>query len=310
MWTVKSPKNARKEGSMRGLITCLKSGDYMILDLDTKQTMQAKASGLFRHHGQKPKVGDYVEYQLMNDTKAYITKLEDRKNDLVRPAICNIDQAFVVFSVKDPDFNTNLLDRFLTILNYNNIDAILIFTKWDLLTKDEEKEIKVYQEYYEKIGYRVIEVDKNSDVELFQQTIKDLLKDKITVITGQSGVGKSTILNILDDKLNLTVNDISYALGRGKHTTRHVEIYQLYDGMLADTPGFGIMDFSGMDEIDIAQSFKEFFEYSKECKYKGCLHINEPNCKVKQKVESNEIIKSRYENYLCFIEESKNLVEY
>ena len=233
---------------MRGLITCLKSGDYRILDLDTKQMMLAKASGLFRHQGQKPKVGDYVEYQLMDDTKAYITKLEERKNDLVRPAICNIDQAFVVFSVKDPEFNTNLLDRFLTILNYNNIDAILIFTKWDLLNKEEEKVIKEYEEYYGKIGYKIINVDKNSDISIFKEKIIDLLKDKITVITGQTGVGKSTILNFLDETLNLTVDDISYALGRGKHTTRHVELYQLYEGLLADTPGFGIMDFIDMQE--------------------------------------------------------------
>ncbi|MBQ8293503.1 MAG: ribosome small subunit-dependent GTPase A [Bacilli bacterium] len=290
---------------MRGLITCLKSGDYMVLDLGTKKTMLAKASGLFRHHGEKPKVGDYVEYQLMNDTTAYITKLEKRHNDLVRPAICNIDQAFVVFSVKEPDFNTNLLDRFLTILNFNNIEAILIFTKWDLLKEDEVEEVAKYQEYYQKIGYRVLTVSKNDKFDDFKKQVISLLENKITVITGQSGVGKSTILNLLDENLNLDVNEISYALGRGKHTTRHVELYPLYDGMLADTPGFGIMDFSGMEAIDIAQSFKEFFELSDTCKYKGCLHINEPACAVKHALDNDEIIKSRYDNYLLFIEENK-----
>lgn len=288
---------------MKGLITCLKSGDYMIQDLETKQIMRAKASGLFRHHKEKPKVGDYVEYQLMNDTTAYITKLNPRFNDLVRPSICNIDQAFVVFSVKDPDFNTNLLDRFLTILNYNNIEAILIFTKWDLLKDDELSAIKDYQEYYRGIGYQILNVSKN---DLFdKQTIIDLLKNKITVITGQSGVGKSTILNLLDKNLNLEVNDISYVLGRGKHTTRHVELYPLYEGMIADTPGFGIMDFTDMDDIDIAHSFKEFFEESKNCKYSGCLHINEPGCGVKKSIEENKILRSRYDNYLGFIEENK-----
>ena len=288
---------------MKGLITCLKSGDYMIQDLESKQIMWAKASGLFRHHKEKPKVGDYVEYQLMNDTTAYITKLENRFNDLVRPAICNIDQAFVVFSVKDPDFNTNLLDRFLTILNFNNIEAILIFTKWDLLNNDELLEIKKYEEYYQSIGYKILNVSKNNDFN--KQEIIDLLKDKITVITGQSGVGKSTILNLLDENLKLEVNDISYVLGRGKHTTRHVELYPLYEGMIADTPGFGIMDFTGMEDIDIAHSFKEFFDVSSSCKYNGCLHINEPNCAVKKLVDENEILKSRYENYLNFIEENK-----
>lgn len=288
---------------MKGLITCLKSGDYRIQDLESKQIMWAKASGLFRHHKEKPKVGDYVEYQLMNDSTAYITKLENRFNDLVRPAVCNIDQAFVVFSVKDPDFNTNLLDRFLTILNYNNIEAILIFTKWDLLNDVETIEIKKYEEYYKSIGYHIINVSKNDDSN--KQAIIDLLKDKITVITGQSGVGKSTILNLLDENLNLEVNDISYVLGRGKHTTRHVELYPLYDGMIADTPGFGIMDFTGMDDIDIAHSFKEFFEESANCKYNGCLHINEPSCRIKKLVDENKILKSRYENYLGFIEENK-----
>lgn len=290
---------------MRGLITCLKSGDYIVLDLETKKTMLAKASGLFRHYGKKPKVGDYVEYQLMNDTTAYITKLEERHNDLIRPAICNIDQALVVFSVKDPDFNTNLLDRFLTILNFNNIAAILIFTKWDLLKKEEQEILKNYQVYYQKIGYQVLNVSKNENPNEFKKQIIGLLKNKITVITGQSGVGKSTILNLLDETLNLDVNEISYALGRGKHTTRHVELYSLYEGMLADTPGFGIMDFSGMEAIDIAQSFKEFFELSSTCKYKGCLHINEPACAVKEALENREIIKSRYDNYLLFIEEKK-----
>lgn len=288
---------------MKGLITCLKSGDYRIQDLESKQIMWAKASGLFRHHKEKPKVGDYVEYQLMNDTTAYITKLENRFNDLVRPAICNIDQAFVVFSVKDPDFNTNLLDRFLTILNYNNIEAILIFTKWDLLNEEEIVEIKKYEEYYQSIGYNILNVSKNNNFN--KQEIITLLKNKITVITGQSGVGKSTILNLLDENLNLEVNDISYVLGRGKHTTRHVELYPLYDGMIADTPGFGIMDFSGMEDIDIAHSFKEFFDESANCKYNGCLHINEPSCRIKKLVEENKILKSRYENYLGFIEENK-----
>ncbi len=292
---------------MKGLITCLKSGDYMVLDLETKVSKLAKASGLFRHHGEKPKVGDYVEYQLMNEDAVYITKLYNRKNDLVRPAICNIDQAFVVFSVKEPDFNTNLLDRFLTILSFNNIEAILIFTKGDLLDEEETIKIKDYEEYYEKIGYTVLTVNKGADYTSFIQEIKKYLKDKITVITGQSGVGKSTILNLLDTNLNLEVKEISQALGRGKHTTRHVELYHLYDGLLADTPGFGIMDFSGMDPIDIAHSFREFFELSNTCKYNGCLHINEPACAVKKAVAEDNILESRYSNYLSFVEEAKKL---
>lgn len=287
---------------MEAIITKLIAGDYTIEDTSTNQVFVAKASGLFRHQDIKPKVGDYVEYLKRSDNEAYITKIMPRKNDLIRPFIANIDQALVVTSVKEPDLNLNLLDRFLSILSFNNIEAILVFTKMDLLTENDTI-IKEAIDYYQKIGYAVYTTsteDLSSVIEL-----TNLFASKITVITGQSGVGKSSLLNLIDEDLFLHTQEISYALGRGKHTTRHTELLKVGNGLVADTPGFGNLEFIDMTEVDVAHSFNEFFEYSANCKFKGCLHINEPKCHVKEKIASNEILKSRYDNYLQFIEEVK-----
>lgn len=291
---------------MEARIICLKSDLYTICDLETKNIYYAKASGLFRYKKTSPKVGDIVVYEILDDKNAYIKELKPRTNDLVRPAICNIDQAIVAMSVKEPIFNDNLLDRFLSILEFNNINSIIIFTKWDLLSKDEEEHMNKIFDYYQSIGYTCLKTSTKQNI-FDNNKIIDFIKNKVSVITGQSGVGKSSLLNNLVPELKLETNDISKALGRGKHTTRHVELINIFDGYLADTPGFGTMDFSGMTEIDIAHSFKEFFALSEHCKYNGCLHLKEPNCEIKNKVESGNILVSRYQNYLQFIEESKNL---
>ena len=199
--------------------------------------------------------------------------------------------------MKEPELNLNLLDRMIAIIEYNNIEAVIVFTKLDLL--EEKEEYFKIRDYYKKIGYTIYESSKD----LLPYELLDELKDNVCVLTGQSGVGKSTLLNQFDSSLNIKTNEISQALGRGKHTTRHVELLSLGDGYLADTPGFGTVDFIGIDAYTLSQQFREFFEALPNCKYGQCLHINEPNCEVKRKIENNEILKSRYENYLLFVKE-------
>ena len=287
----------------KGIITCLVAGQYTIYDIVNETTTVAKPRGIFRIKGISPKVGDYVDY-VENKGEATITKIEKRVTDLVRPSICNITQAFVVFSVKEPELNLNLLDRFITILEYYNIKPILVFNKWDLMIDEKEKEeTKKIIEYYHNIGYITINTSAKDNL---VDELSGYIKDNISVITGQSGVGKSSILNVLDPSLSIKTNDISKALNRGKHTTRHVELLKIKNGWLADTPGFGTMDFIDMDEVDISHSFIEFFDSSSNCKYNGCLHINEPHCEIKKLVEEKKILSTRYENYIQFITETKS----
>lgn len=274
---------------MQGRIIKQISNDYTVLSNNTNYI--CKARGKFRNLNLKPLVGDIVEF---DDKNNYILEINKRKNELVRPPVSNIDQAIIVTSVKKPDFSTNLLDKLINIIEYNNIKPIICITKMDLLNDTEKSEINEFINYYKKIGYDVYynnELDK----------IKAIFKDKITVFTGQSGAGKSTLLNKLDSNLNIKTNEISIALGRGKHTTRHTELISIFDGLVADTPGFSSVDFNGMTGSDIRDNFIEFNLYRDRCKYQDCMHNKENECFIKDKVEDETILKSRYENYIKFI---------
>jgi len=273
---------------MQGRIIKIISNDYTVYS-NNKEYI-CKCRGLFRNQNIKPVVGDIVEFDEKNN---YILKIITRKNSLIRPLIANVDQALIVSNVK-PSFDTNLLDKLLCIIEFNNIKPIICFTKLDLLNNSELDEINKYIDYYKKIGYTVFintEIDK----------IKKIFKDKITVFTGQTGAGKSTLINKLDSKLNLETGEISKALGRGKHTTRHVELLKIHDGLVADTPGFSNVSFIDMSKSDIRDNFIEFNEYKDKCKFRDCMHENELVCEVKNKVNDKTIIESRYENYLKFI---------
>lgn len=275
---------------MEGKIIKLISNDYTVLT--KKGLIVCKSRGKFRNIGISPVVGDNV---IIDEDNAYIMEVKTRKNYLVRPPVANIDYAIIIASVKNPNFSTNLLDKLLTIIEFNNIEPVIIFTKLDLLEVNELEEINKYIIYYKNIGYKTF---LNTEVDEIQK----IFKDKISVLTGQSGAGKSTLLNKLNSNLNLKTDDISYALGRGKHTTRHVELISLFDGYVADTPGFSSLEFYDMKNSDIRDNFIEFNEYREFCKYKDCMHYKEDECEIKKKVNENIILKDRYDNYISFIE--------
>lgn len=274
---------------MEGKIIKLISNDYTVLSNNKKYI--CKSRGKFRKLKISPLVGDQVVFDDINN---YILEVKKRKNELVRPPVANIDQAFIITSVKHPNFSTNLLDKLIDIIEFNNIEPIICFTKLDLLNKEEQNDIDVYINYYKKIGYKVFTNTQISE-------IKEQFKNKISVFTGQTGAGKSTLLNNINPNLKIKTDDISYALGRGKHTTRHVELIDLENGFVADTPGFSSLEFIDMKDIDIRDNFVEFELYKEKCKYRDCMHDKEDECEVKNKVRSGDVLESRYQNYLNFI---------
>ena len=276
---------------MIGKIIKIISNDYTV-KLDNNDIITVKARGVFRNKNITPLVGDNVKVDI---NKKVIDEILTRKNELIRPPVSNIDQAIIVTSCLNPDFSSNLLDKMLTIIEYNNIKPIIIITKYDLLS--DTKYIDYIIGYYKSIGYQVF---INNEID----EIKKLFKNKVTILTGQTGVGKSSLINKLGN-MNLKTNEISKALGRGKHTTRHVELYDLFDGLIADTPGFSSLSFIDMTKEYIRDNFIEFNSYKDKCKYRDCMHINEDECEIKRKVKENIILKERYENYKKFIDEKK-----
>lgn len=284
---------------VEGRIIKALSGFYYV---QTKKSVFAcKGRGVFRKRKINPLVGDFVRFDITNEAEGYITEVKSRMNELVRPPIANVDQALIVSSAKMPAFSTLLLDRFLVLIESKDIQPIIFITKIDTLTEAEEQKISAYREDYEKIGYPVEFVVAKEGSELTQLT--HYFSNKVSVITGQSGVGKSSILNALNPSLFIETDEISTSLGRGKHTTRHVELVQIADGLVADTPGFSVLDFSDIEQEELADCFPEMREQKERCKFRGCLHHKEPSCAIKESVEQGEIKRYRYDNYLNFLEE-------
>ncbi|PCK21618.1 ribosome small subunit-dependent GTPase A [Bacillus pumilus] len=283
------------------------SGFYYVLDQSEEngKVIQCRARGIFRKNKITPLVGDYVVYQADNDKEGYLLEVKERTNELVRPPISNVDQAVLVFSATEPTFSTSLLDRFLVLVEANHIEPIICITKIDLLKTEQEREtIQAYAADYRQIGY---DVHLTSTIE--GDGIEKLtphFHNKITVFAGQSGVGKSSLLNAMSPDLALKTNDISSHLGRGKHTTRHVELIRTAEGLIADTPGFSSLEFAGIEAEDLGLYFLEIRERSADCKFRGCLHVKEPGCAVKDAVEHEQIRQYRYQHYLEFLTEIKD----
>lgn len=255
------------------------------------ETYPCKCRGIFRKEHITPLVGDYV---LFSKEKNLIESIVPRKNEFQRPKVSNIDQAFLITSLVHPDFSLNLLDKLIVLMEINKVEPIICITKEDIT--DEEEKMRVYSilEYYKNIGYKVV---SNQDLE----EIENLLHNKTSVFTGQTGAGKSTLLNKLNPDWDLETGEVSLALGRGRHTTRVVELFELFDGKVMDTPGFSALDFKGVSKELIRDSFVEFRDFP--CPFKDCNHTKEGECAIKQAVVDGNIMKSRYENYLSFIGE-------
>ncbi|MDD4212220.1 MAG: ribosome small subunit-dependent GTPase A, partial [Bacilli bacterium] len=225
-------------------------------------------------------------------------KIHPRKNDLTRPFVSNVDKVFIITSFTEPSLNLNLLDRLITLSEWENIPLILVFTKTDLIDLTNFTKIL---EYYRNLGYPLYVLP--NEVE----GLKNEIKQSICVVAGQSGVGKSSLINLMGSSITLKTGTISEALGRGKHTTRHTELLSIEDGWVADTPGFGILDLE-MDLLSLSHTFREFFPH--RCKFSKCLHLSEPGCEIKTKVERGEILASRYQHYKLFVQEIKDQKKY
>lgn len=268
------------------------------------EIIQCRGRGVFRKRKITPLVGDEVTFEFDKKEEGYILDIDNRKNELRRPPIANVDQAIIVTSVKEPDLSLNLIDKFLVLVEAKQIEPILFITKMDLLSDDEKQDCFNKLDYYKKIGCQVLYLSKH-DQNLREQLLP-ILNHKVSVFAGQSGVGKTTLLNKLIPSLDLETGQISSSLGRGKHTTRHVELIPFEDGLIADTPGFSAIDFSEIELEELPDCFSEFRERRHLCKFRGCHHINEPTCAIKAALQNGEIMEERYENYLQFYEEIKS----
>lgn len=286
---------------MKGTIIKLVRGIYYV---DTEiGVIKCKARGLFREKDISPVVGDKVEIRISSeDQSGYIETVYPRKTELIRPAVANIDRALIVFSIKQPELNTYLLDKNLVMTNYFGINSSICFTKSDL---DSDEILNQYVEMYRNIGYTVYVVGKTDHSDL--ESIKESLVGRITSVSGPSGVGKSTLINNINPDVNLKTSSVSVKTERGRHTTRHVELIPLEkDTYIIDTPGFSSLglDFI-LDERNLSDYFIEFEQYADKCKFLDCMHINEPQCAVKDEI-GKSIYQSRYDSYLLFINEIKN----
>ena len=265
---------------------------------------ECRARGIFRKNNIVPLIGDMVKIDVLDDKnhKGSVVEILSRKNQLTRPTVSNIDQAIIVFALTSPEPSKNLLDRFLILAEEQDVEVIICFNKVDMITNYKENNIvKIYKE----AGYEVILTSTLTGAGINELASK--LENKTTVFAGPSGVGKSSLLNALNSNLKLLTGEISEKIQRGKHTTRHVELLTIEnDGYVVDTPGFSSLYLEHIRSSELSWYFKEFELYSGMCRFKGCSHIHEPNCFVKQALAEGKIAKERYKNYILIYNELKD----
>ncbi|PHU39671.1 ribosome small subunit-dependent GTPase A [Pseudobutyrivibrio ruminis] len=280
---------------MQGKIIKGIAGFYYVYVVDSG-VYECKAKGAFRKDKIKPLVGDDVEIDIISEEEktGNVISIGPRKSELIRPAVANVDQALLIFATKNPEPNLNLLDRFLCMMEEQDVPVVICFNKDDLVDDDFQKQIR---DTYERAGYKVIFTSAKNEEGI--DKIKEVLKGKTSTVAGPSGVGKSSIVNLLTEGHSMETGEVSTKIGRGKHTTRHSELLYLGDDTyIMDTPGFSSLFVPKCDPVELYALFPEFIEPEQHCRFGGCVHYKEPGCGVKEAVEKGEIAASRYENYL------------
>ena len=269
---------------------------FYYVQVEESGVYECKAKGAFRKDKIKPLVGDDVEIDVISEDEktGNVISILPRKSELIRPAVANVDQALLIFATKNPEPNLNLLDRFLCMMEEQQLPIVICFNKDDLAEVDF---VSTMRNTYEPAGYKLIFTSAKQGAGIDQ--IKSILKGKTTTVAGPSGVGKSTIVNLLTEGQNMETGEVSEKIGRGKHTTRHSELLYIGDdSYIMDTPGFSSLFVPKVDAVDLYTLFPEFIEPAANCRFTGCAHNKEPDCGVKSAVESGEIAATRYENYL------------
>lgn len=279
-------------------------GGFYYVFTENEQLYECKAKGIFRNQNIKPLVGDDVEMDILDEEmkKGNIINILERTNDLIRPAVANVDQAMIIFAAAKPAPNLNLLDRFLILMLQQKVETIICFNKTDVVS---EKEISLLEETYRNCGYRTLFTSTFTEEGI--NSVKELLAHKTTVLAGPSGVGKSSIVNLLSPEANTKTGEISEKIQRGKHTTRHSELIAVgAETFVMDTPGFSSLYLDGLEKDELKEFFPEFKQYDSQCRFLGCMHLNEPDCNVKEALKNGKISKIRYKNYKDLFEELNN----